>query len=123
MVDALCWDDVDLFGAELDDPLEELLQDLYHRLLEAPGSNIDDKARGYGLQGKLSGGVPASKVADLISNGIEAEFRKDERVTGVAVSVTSPSTGVYQLDIQIVANESLLGIKLVSDGAGVRRIA
>lgn len=123
MTDALCWDDLDLFGGELDDPLEELLQDCYHRLLEAPGSNIDDKARGYGLEGKLSMGAPAGTIATAVASGIETELTKDERVKACVATVTSTAKGEYRIEIQIVANEEKLDLVLVADGGGVRRVA
>ncbi len=123
MVDALALDDLDQFGGEIDDPLLELAQDLYHRIIEAPGSNLDDPARGYGLEGRLSsGGRTASFLTD-IQHGLEAEMRKDSRVLEVRASVSSPATGEYEAHIQIVADEGELGIKLEADGSGVRRVA
>lgn len=122
-MDGLCLDDIDLFGAELDDPLAELAQDLYHRLIEAPGSNLDDPARGYGLEGRLSAAGTGQSEATAIEHGIEAEFRKDDRVLDVRASLSSPAAGEYRVDIQIMADEGKLGIVLVKDGSGVRRIA
>jgi hypothetical protein len=121
-MEALCLDDLDMFGGELDDPLEELAQDLYHRIVEAPGSNLDDPARGYGLHGRLSG---AGRSADLmlgIQQGLEAEVSKDDRVLQARAYVTSPSVGVYEARLEIVADEGALAITLVSDGSGVRRV-
>lgn len=122
-MDGLCLDDIDLFGAELDDPLAELAQDLYHRLIEAPGSNLDDPARGYGLEGRLSAAGTGQSEATAIEHGIEAEFRKDDRVLDVRAPLSSPAAGEYRVDIQIMADEGKLGIVLVKDGSGVRRIA
>lgn len=123
MGDALCLDDLDMFGTELDDPLEELGQDLYHRLIEAPGSNLDDPNRGYGLEGRLSGGGRGSTFATSIQHGIESELSKDERVLQVRATVDSPAVGEYRIQIEIVADEGALGISLIADGAGVRRVA
>ncbi len=122
-MDALCLDDLDLFGGELDDPLEELAQDLYHRVIEAPGSNVDDPARGYGLEGRLSSSGKSTKLQTSIQHGIEAELRKDGRVLEVRALVTSDAVGEYRVRIEIVADEGALGIVLVADGSGVRRIA
>ena len=123
MADALCIDDLDLFGTELNDPLQELAQDLYHRIIEAPGSNLDDPARGYGLAGRLSGAGRSSDLLTSIRHGIEAELRKDDRVLDVRATVESPATGEYEVTVEIVANEGVLGIKLEADGNGVRRVA
>lgn len=122
MTDALCLDDLDLFGGEIDDPLEELAQDLYHRLIEAPGSNLDDPDRGYGFEGRLSGAVGAAIGMPVVERGIEGELRKDDRVTDAKASVTTTAPGEYRVDIQIVADEGALGITLVQDGSGVRRV-
>jgi hypothetical protein len=123
MVDALCLDDLDLFGGELDDPLAELAQDLYHRIIEAPGSNLDDPARGFGLEGRLSGAGRPGTIATTIQHGLESEMRKDKRVRDARASVTSPASDEYRVDLQIVADEGVLGISLVKDGSGVRRVA
>jgi hypothetical protein len=117
MVDVICFDDLDEFGGELDDPLEELGQDLYHRLIEPPGSNLDDPDRGLGLEERLSGPIKPSLKAE-----IEAELRKDDRVQAVQASITQTAADEYAVDIQVEANEGVLGIKLVKDGNGVRRI-
>ncbi len=121
-MDALALDDLDMFGTELDDPLAELYQDLYHRLIESPGSNIDDPDRGYGIEGHLSGGVRPSRGLTAIQRGIEGEFRKDDRVRAVQATITSPAAGEYKIDIRVVADEGVLGITLVKDGDGVRRV-
>jgi hypothetical protein len=123
MVDALCLDDLDANGGELDDPLAELYQDLYHRLIEAPGSNLDDPSRGYGIEGRLSAAGRKDAVGPSIKHGIESELCKDVRVHNARATVTSPADGEYRVEIEIVADEGLLGIVLVSDGGGVRRVA
>ncbi len=119
MVEALCLDDLDRFGTELDDPLEELYQDLYHRLIEAPGSNLDDPARGYGIEGRLSGVASGPSI----KHGIEAEMDKSPSVRSARAVVTETAKGEYRIEIAIVADEGDLNITLVRDGAGVRRIA
>lgn len=122
MVDALCLDDLDQFGTELDDPLAELYQDLYHRIIEPPGSNIDDPNRGFGLEGKLSAGVRHGGIAPWIKVGLENELRKDDRVRDVRATITDTGNGECRIEIAVVADEGKIGITLVSDGTGVRRV-
>lgn len=122
MVDALCLDDMDLFGGEIDDPLEELAQDLYHRIIEEPGSNLDDPARGFGLEGRLSGSGRPGTLSTSLQHGLEAEMRKDGRVHDARATVSNPAAGEYRVELEIVADEGALGITLVKDGAGVRRV-
>jgi hypothetical protein len=121
-MDALCYDDLDAFGRELDDPLEELRQDLYHRIIEDPGSNIDDPARGFGLEGWLSRGLPRGTIVAALRHGLEAELLKDDRVAKVSANVTETAPDEYLIEIEVIADETVLGIKLVADGAGVRRV-
>lgn len=123
MVDALCWDDLDAFGTELDDPLAELLQDLFHRLIETPGSNLDDPDRGYGLPDLLSSGALPGEITTSIQHGIETELRKDDRVYSVAALVQETSKGEYSISIDIVADEEKLQLLLVASGTNVRRVA
>ncbi len=123
MVDALCLDDLDQFGTELDDPLEELFQDLYHRLIESPGSNLDNPDRGYGLEGRLSSANRKDAVGPSIKHGIESELRKDVRVHNARADIAETAVGEYRIEIKIEADEGELGISLVADGAGVRRVS
>lgn len=115
MVDALCFDDLDLFGRELDDPIEELRQDQYHRLIEPPGSNIDDVGRGLGVDEMLSG------VFDpTVCRKIENELRKDNRVAAVVAEFTEAdrATGTFAIDIRSELDGQALGLTLVADGQG-----
>lgn len=123
MVDALCMDDLDQFGTELDDPLEELWQDLYHRLIESPGSNLDDPDRGYGLEGRLSSASRHDILGASTKHGIEMELRKDPGVQNARATVTETAANEYRLQLEIVADEGELHITLVRDGDGVRRVA
>ncbi len=40
-MDVVCFEDLDEFGRDLDDPVEELEQDIVHMLFESFGSNAD----------------------------------------------------------------------------------
>lgn len=117
MVDALCLDDLDANGRELDSPLDELWQDLYHRLLEAPGSNIDDPDRGVGLEDLLSAGFDPSAGApsQLIAQRIRTDVLKDARVRDVQAFFTWDGVTVSGT-IEIVADEGVLGVTLTFAG-------
>jgi hypothetical protein len=117
-VDALCFDDITEFGDEIDDPVEELIQDLYHRLIEEPGSNLDDLDRGYGISNMLSGPFDAS-----MGYAIEAEFRKDDRVSDATVIVSEQETvGHYRVDIVVDYDDQKIGFAVTIDDNGVRRV-
>lgn len=120
-MDLECYDDLSAFAAELDDPVAELAQDLYHRLIEPPGSNIDDPDRGLGITDLLNG-----PFNDKIGPSIEAEFRKDDRVLGATATVTplADVDGGYRASIEIEVDTGRLGIVVEADGLGtIRRIA
>lgn len=113
MADMRCYDDADPFGAECLDPLEELEQDLYHRLIEPRGANLDDPGRGLGIEDMLSGPFDSGLKRD-----IESELRNDPRVNAVEASLTELSDGAVRIEIRVEANEGVIGMTLQSDGAG-----
>lgn len=114
----LAWDDADIFMSETADPSVQLLQDLYHRLIAASGSNLDDPDRGLGLVDALSGAVDQT-----LANRIDSEFLKDDRVQASKTTITLVSVGSYLIEIQILANGAALGLVIQTDGTAVVRIA
>lgn len=113
MVDALCFDDLDEFGRELDDPIGELEQDIVHMLFESYGSNVDARERSVGLEDALSGPVNPG-----LKRYIEKKLSDDPRVIGAQATITQLDDGTVRIDLKIQANESELGISLVFDGSG-----
>jgi hypothetical protein len=106
-MDLLCYDDVDLAGREIDDPLAELEQDLVHVAFEAPGSNLDDLERGVGLRDRLSG-VADPKVAQQL----DAAWMRDDRVTSSKTAMAETAPGEFALDAQVQVNGTTLKINL-----------
>lgn len=122
MSDGLAFDDLDEFARELDDPFEELVQDVVHGLLEVFGSNPDVLTRGAGLAAALSG--PASRIPSLKAQ-IEAQLHDDVRIVNPTVEITSTDTrGTYRIDIVIEVNGDELELAFLTDsGGGVRRLS
>lgn len=117
VVDAVCLDDLDQNGNETTSDLQVLAQDVYHLLLEAPGSNLDDPTRGVGLDGLLSKPAP-----DLVAaaNTIDAQLRKDKRIGASKTTLTANPDGSYTVSVAIVVNGSLLPLGyLYSSAAGL----
>ncbi|MDX6479515.1 MAG: hypothetical protein QOG85_25 [Gaiellaceae bacterium] len=106
ILDLSCFDDLDELGSEITDPLEQLEQDNYHRLITPPGQNIDDPNFGLGLTRLVSGS--SSDIASL-GPRIEAELRKDPRNAEVSALVTELERGVYDIQIRIVPDAAALG--------------
>lgn len=119
-MELVCRDDLDEFASETDDELEQLAQDLEHRLLEEYGSNPDDEDRGVGLMSRLSGTDDPTMIARLI----EADFHKDERVLTCVAQVKrrgrADNSGVFaDVDITVTTTDGLLklGYAANADGA------
>lgn len=106
MTDLRCEEDFDLYGRELDDPIAELEQDLWHRLIERPGENIDDEDRGCGIQDLLS----ADFDAPAIKHRIIADFKKDLRVDSVTVDILEEEIGIFRAVIAVQGSAKELGI-------------
>lgn len=121
-MDGLAFDDMDEFGRELDDPFEELVQDVVHLLLESYGSNPDVLNRGVGLAGALSG--PANRIPGLQAQ-IEAQLNDDVRISRAKVRISATdTTGTYRVDLEIQVNGEEINLAFVTDSAGgVRRVA
>lgn len=120
-MDLVAYDDLDTFGAECATPLEELEQDLYHRLIEPAGANIDDQNRGLGVEDMLSGPYDPA-----FAGRIEAELRKDARVSNVTATILdleaeSNAGASFRVLIDVKADEGELGMDLTFDSLGLRR--
>lgn len=117
--DVVCFDDLDQLAGETASDLETLEQDVYHILIEEPGSNIDDPDRGCGVERILSG--PASGL-DGMTNHIESQLRKDARIDGAKAKLTKLAPGAalpdgtlledggYLLEVEVVAGTAILGL-------------
>ena len=116
-MDLICFDDVDLNAAEMNDPIAELEQDFYHRLIEAPGSNPDDPDRGLGLPDRLNDILDPN-----LAREIDAEGKKDDRIDQVDMLVTETAPGIYRVDIEIQPQGALILEANVTTGA-VTRVA
>jgi len=115
-MDLDCFDDMSPFADELDDPLAELEQDLWHRIIEEPGSNIDDPDRGFGLFARLSGEYdPATPQL------LEAEVRKDERVAAARAFVTQLADDTFRVQLVVETEAGDLALAAKVSPAGVER--
>lgn len=118
-MDLVCVDDLDEYASETDDELEQLAQDLQHRLEEEYGSNPDDEDRGVGLASQLSSAADPLMLAGLI----EADFLKDERVLTCTAAVAITSAGnegaTARVDIEVTTSDASLklGYDVGADGS------
>lgn len=117
--DLLCLDDMTTTAQETTSDLQTLAQDVYHLLIEMPGSNIDDPDRGVGVEGLLS--APANDLVTVAQN-VESQLLKDDRINAVTATVsivmaggtwpdgTLAPEGGYVLAISIESNVGPLGL-------------
>lgn len=118
--DLVCYDDVDPLAAETQSDLESFAQDVYHLLLELPGTNPDDPNRGIGIELYLSGTfADFAKLPALI----EQQIGDDPRATGCSCSITSNSNGTYGINIQIACSTGVLPLNFeYSAASGLTRL-
>lgn len=105
--DAQCFDDVDGFGNETASDLETLEQDIYHILIQAPGSNPDDTTLGIGVENYLSG--TEGDLAAMPSL-IDEQLERDSRIDASHTTLTQDSDGDYSINIEIVVDGETLGL-------------
>jgi len=116
-MDVVCEDDLDEFGTELDDPIQELWQDILHMILESFGSNAAATDRSVGLEDELSS---ASSPA-AIKHRIETKLCDDPRIIAVEIvfsEVDSQAGSALDVELKIQANAGELGVTLLFDGSG-----
>ncbi len=125
--EVVCFDDLDELAGETASDLESLEQDVYHILIEVPGSNIDAPDRGCDVESILSG--PATRLDGMTTN-IESQLRKDARIDDAQATLTklppgstlpdgtSLPDGGYLLSVEVVASGAVLGLSysFTSDG-------
>jgi hypothetical protein len=117
--DLVCLDDADLFASETGSDLENLEQDVYHILIETPGSNPDDTSRGIGVE-QLLGSASQDTIPEITSL-IDAQLKKDDRIDSCTSTLTQlpPGStlpdgtplpdGGWLLELDIVPDSSIVG--------------
>lgn len=117
-MDVLCYEDLDEFGRDLDDPLSELEQDIVHTVLESFGSNPDATERSIALEDALNGPVDPT-----LRHRIEAKLNEDPRIDAVRAEMTALGTSGIRIALTVQADEKELGITFETDAAGnIRRV-
>lgn len=119
------YEDLDEFMSETDDPLVELSQDVFHRMIEGYGSNLDiDADASLGLETVLHGDLEV-----IQSSLIEAGLRKDDRIDNAKAVITEVEDGratgprAVRCEVLLAVNESQIGIVIEADGTVLRRVA
>lgn len=120
-MDLRCYTDLDPFGEECATPLEELEQDVIHRVTTRRGTNLDDPDFGESVFDWLSS---AAADTDAMRAELEAEIAKDPRVAAVTVTVEKPEAGIYLITLAIETDEGeLLNPQIAVDETGARKVA
>lgn len=92
-------DDLDPMGREAS-AIEDVGQDLYHRLITRQGTILDDPDFGLDVRLWLSDDVPPSAATM-----VEEELAKDARVLSVSAKVARPSPDAIEIraDVELSA--------------------
>jgi hypothetical protein len=112
-LDALCYDDLDEFGRDIDDPIAELEQDIVHMVFESYGSNCSAPDRSIGLDDALSGPFDTA-----LKHRIETKLADDPRIDAAKATLTDQTGGVVTIRLDIQADQTEIGITLQFDAAG-----
>lgn len=113
--------DLDPFATETSDPLLILKMDLYHVLIEEPGSNIDVPGRGIGIFDRLGATMNAQEGIHALERDIEIQFEAVEGVRSAAARITAgDAPGRYRIAIDVVADAGYLGLSYGYDGRSLR---
>jgi hypothetical protein len=121
--DAQGYDDVNPWGRETTSDLENLAQDVYHVLLEAPNSNLDDQyangITGIGLEESLSGSTDTlDSLAKRIDTMLELDTRVDSSTTTITVDSTDETGSSFDIQIVIDVVGSVLPLSYSFTQAG-----
>lgn len=114
--DLVCEIDLDPFGSETTSDLQSLSQDVYHILIETPGSNPDAPERGVGILSYL-GGKEISLVG--LAGRIDSQLEKDDRVTSSKTSVTQNPDGTWLVSIALKVGNDILPLAYGVSSNGV----
>jgi len=116
-VDLDWWDDLDPFASEITDPVEILIQDTFHMLIESPGSNADDPDRGLGIEDMLSGVANIPVAEAHIAEGLQ----RDPRIDLAVATITKTGDNAYHLHLDIEYDGHELGLDFTKDASGFAR--
>lgn len=115
VADLVCVEDLDPFAAETTSDLQTLEQDVFHILIEDPGSNPDDPDRGIGIDALLSGTtVHLAALPDLIDH----ELQKDDRVDSSRLTLTQLSDGSFRIEIEIQVDATVIPLAFTYSSVG-----
>lgn len=111
----VCVLDCDPDANETTSDLQNLVQDVYHRLIEIPGSNPDDATLGIGVQQLLSGTV--TNMMGL-QQRVPQQLLEDDRISSCDVSIVQNPDGSYTLALQLGVAGAVLGLEYGYTAAG-----
>lgn len=106
--DLVCDLDVDPFASETTSDLQNLIQDVYHLLLEYPGSNLDDPQRGIGVEQYLSSN---DKQFSGLPGIIDTQLSEDERIDSSNTTLTQNNDGTFLLKVQITVGVTVVPLE------------
>lgn len=117
-LDLDCFNDLDQFAGELTDPIDVLVQDVIHMLIERPGSNLDNTDRGAGIIEALSGAVDPT-----LASRIDAMLQDDDRIDVAETTIQDQGSGAFQISISVHTNNQVLNLVFVNNQDGFQLVS
>lgn len=101
--------DMDVLATETTSEMQNLQQDLGHRLIELPGSNLDfgsDNTRGIGIMQYLSAD---GSLLEGLPHRIDEEFAQDARVLDSSTQILDNGDGTFTIDSTVTTPAGVFG--------------
>lgn len=108
-MDLLCIEDFDPLGREVG-ARDAYIQDIYHSLLEEPGTNFDMPSRGLGLMGWLS-----AAYSDQWPRLIEQDCKRNELTTEAVCTITQASDGSLKIFVTLQIDGAAIALEIALD--------
>ena len=111
MSDFLCLEDLDPLCSEVD-ARTAYIQDIYHVLFEDPGTNIDDRDRGLGMQNWLSSAYNEQWPAQ-----VERECKRFDETKDAVCTIEIEKDGRMLVSIELTTDDEKIKLEVALDSA------
>jgi hypothetical protein len=111
--------DMDVLATETTSEMQNIQQDLGHRLIELPGSNLDfgdNNTRGIGIMQYLS--ADGARLEGL-PRKIDEEFGQDPRVVDSSTELLDNGDGTFTINTLITTQAGVFGLGYVWSQQGL----
>lgn len=112
-------DDLDAFGTDTASDIEDLEQDVVHRIDTPRAANPDDPDLGLGVDNFLSGSPDLVDISTKIDNELKKDDRIDTSQSVVTLATDSQSGSIYDINVEIDTSDTTISLGLAAGPNGV----